>query len=74
MKKRMISSLLAAAMVTALIGGCGPKQEESVKTDPVATKAAITEDATDAKEGDAAGDAEVELSFWYPISQESEAN
>ena len=76
MKKRMVSSLLAVAMITTLLGGCGTKQGETTKTEQAVAETEKTEGNTDAaKESEVlAGGTEVELSFWYPISQESEAN
>ena len=76
MKKRMVSSLLAALMITTLLGGCGTKQGETTKAEPAVAETEKSEGNTETvKESEAkTGDTEVELSFWYPISQESEAN
>lgn len=76
MKKRIVSSLLAVAMIMTLLGGCGTKQGETTKTEPAVAETEKTEGNTEAaKESEVLADgSEVELSFWYPISQESEAN
>ncbi len=72
----MVSSLLAVAMITTLLGGCGTKQGRLQRRNRLLQKQKKTEGNTDAaKESEVlAGGTEVELSFWYPISQESEAN
>lgn len=62
MKKRMVSSLLAVAMITTLLGGCGTKQGETTKTEQAVAETEKTEGNTDAaKESEVlAGGTEVE--------------
>ena len=44
MKKRMVSSLLAVAMITTLLGGCGTKQGETAKTEQAVAETEKTEE------------------------------
>ena len=70
MKKRIISSLLAATMLATVLWGCGNTQGDTIQSE---NSGELSEES-EASEGQEVGEAAVELSFWYPISQESEAN
>ena len=47
MKKRMVSSLLAALMITTLLGGCGTKQGETTKAEPAVAETEKSEGNTE---------------------------
>lgn len=58
MKKKVISALLATAMVATMVAGCGStKETEAPATEAAATEAAET-DAADAETDEAASEAE----------------
>ena len=50
MKKRLLSIMLCAALVSGLVAGCGAK-EEAATTEPAATEEVATEEATGDAEG-----------------------